>query len=184
MILVDRDLGHFEYEVKQEKRYNANVLAVDLEEIPELFGGDIDEIELSALAWLHSDEMLTFFVVVLAHYLQELEGPAVSRDTQPFVEQLVSGVRLRDILPHRVLQPDVEIIVVVHFVKVELPSFLTSLILLGVCFVDTLPNELTQLEDQRLDVGKNFILLVFVQLLQHILLRNWVSSEQVCNSAQ
>jgi hypothetical protein len=40
-----------------------------LEKVSELFGGDIDEIVLFSLTWLHADEVFTLFVVVFAEQL-------------------------------------------------------------------------------------------------------------------
>lgn len=54
-----------------------NITTEDMEEIPELLGGDIYEVVLFGLAGLNPDEVLALLVVVLAQKLQEFEGTAV-----------------------------------------------------------------------------------------------------------
>jgi hypothetical protein len=51
-----------------------------LEEISELFGGDVDEVELPGFSGLDSNEVFAFFVVVFTHDLEEFEGPSVGSD--------------------------------------------------------------------------------------------------------
>ena len=69
LVFVDGYLSDFENEIEEEEWDLLYVAAEDLEKVSELFGGDIDEIVLFDLTWLHADEVFTLFVVVFAEQL-------------------------------------------------------------------------------------------------------------------
>ena len=78
----------------------------------------------------------------------------------------------------------IEEIVVVNFVGTELVRLHICLVLLGVALVDIFADELAEDEDEGLDIGKNLVFFIFLQLLQHIFLGYGVSSQKVSYGAQ
>lgn len=177
-------MSDFQDEIQKEERDNPDVIAIDLEEVPQLFGSDVDEVELSGFARLNSDEVFAFLVVVLAHDLQELEGSAIGRNAEFAVEELISGVGFRNVLSHGVLHASVEEVVVVDFVKTELAGLIVIFVLLSVGLVDTLSNQFAELKDECLDVGEDFAFLVLVQFFQDVLLSDRVAAQEVGDGAQ
>jgi hypothetical protein len=174
-------LRDFEDEVEQEERHFLDVAAEDVEEIPELLGGDVYEVVLLGLPGLYSDEVLPLLVVVLAQQLQELEGPPIGGDAQLVIEVLVSGVGLENVLTQRVSLAHIVVVVVVYSVGGELAS---SLLLAHVGLDDVLLDEHAELLNQRLDVLEDLVLGVLVELLDDVLLGEGVAAEEVGDGAE
>lgn len=85
MILINWYLSDLIYEIKKVQRYDFNIITVNLEQISKFFSSDVDKVELSGFAWLHSDEIFAFLVVIFAHDLQKFECSPVGSYTKSTV---------------------------------------------------------------------------------------------------
>jgi hypothetical protein len=113
LVLLDGDVRHLEDEVQEEEGDFADVGGQEKENVPDLFGGYLDEVEVLEVVLLVPDEIFAVSVVVLAQQLQELEGSLVGSDAGQGIDLLIGRLGLKDVLSgDKPLVGDVEVVVV------------------------------------------------------------------------
>lgn len=66
LILFDRNVSNFHDEVQQKERYLTNIRSQEQENISDLFGSDLDEVEVFQVIFLVSDKIFTISIVIFA----------------------------------------------------------------------------------------------------------------------
>ena len=128
------------------------------EQVPEFFGGQVDEIALSDLRLgLLSDEVLALNVVILAEKLQKFESSPVSSDALIAVEFFTGRVGLENVLSGTVLRSFIVVIIIIDSRdwKVSLFYFHSS-----ASFTDVLSDQTSEFGNQGVKVGHHFVFLV------------------------
>ena len=147
LVLLDGDVRHLEDEVQEEEGDFADVGGQEEENVPDLFGGYLDEVEVFEIVLLVPDEIFAVSVIVFAQQLQELEGPLVGSDAGQGIDLLIGRFGLKDILPgDKPLVGDVEVVVVDGG---DREGVLVVAFLLG-GLLDVFDNELSQFGDEIL----------------------------------
>ena len=181
LVGFDRNLSDFKDEVQQEERDLGYFRGEEEEDIADLLGSNLDEIEILELVFLVPDEGLPVNIVVLAQQLQKLESSLVGPDAGVLVDLLIGGFRFEDILPPDILGASLVEIVVVdggdrEHVYILFFHFRRLLYVFDY--------EFSQFGDQVFKVAHDSVVPVFFENVDHVFLGVGESSEHVGNAAE